>query len=233
MKLLPFSIFGRDVVAGVAAGDVLSALPFPAQLMHQVHGVEIVEVTGVGPEGAPEVSPEVSPEVGPEVEADALVTRARGVRLMVKTADCIPLVLADEEAGVVAAVHAGWRGLTADIVPLTVARLVSMGALAERLKVGVGPSLGVECSEFSDPFEEIPARYHWAVHVDKHVDLWAILERQLREAGIGEGQVEWMRVCTCCSLGASQVRGARAAEAWFSWRRDKTAARFGTWVELV
>ncbi len=206
MRFLPFSL-GAGVEAGVlqVERDVLEELPFQVQWLNQVHGTEILEIESMGP----------------ALTADAMVTRVPGVRLLIKTADCIPVVLADEEAGVVAAVHAGWRGLTADIVPLVVARMVELGAVAERLTVGIGPSLGVECSEFSDPRVEIPAKYHWAIRADKHVDLWAILERQLREAGVSEGRVEWMRVCTCCS------------PEWFSWRRDHDARRFGTWIELT
>lgn len=213
MKLLPFSHFGPSVEAGVlqVEKDVLDELPFPVQWLNQVHGTRIVEITSMG---APQ-------------EADAMVSRTPGVRLLIKTADCIPVVLADEEAGLVAAVHAGWRGLTADIVPLTIARLVAMGASVARLKVGVGPSLGVECAEFSDPLVEIPAQYHWAVHEKKLsertarvVDLWAILEQQLADAGVASDRVEWMRVCTCCS------------PEWFSWRRDKVMKRFGTFIGL-
>lgn len=206
MKLLPFSHFGPSVEAGVlqVQKDVLEDLPFPVQWLNQVHGTRIVEIASMG-----------EPQ-----EADAMVSRTPGVRLLIKTADCIPVVLADEEAGLVAAVHAGWRGLTADIVPLTIARLVEMGASPARLKVGVGPSLGVECAEFSDPLVEIPAQYHWAIQADRHVDLWAILERQLADAGVVSDRVEWMRVCTCCS------------PEWFSWRRDKVMKRFGTFIGL-
>lgn len=212
MRLLPFSIFGSSVEAGVAQGDVPEELPFPVQWLNQVHGTRILEIEAMG-----------EPQ-----EADAMVSRTPGVRLLIKTADCIPVVLADESAGVVAAVHAGWRGLTADIVPLVVARMVAMGAVAARLKVGVGPSLGVECAEFSDPQAEIPAKYHWAIRAERLsrrtacvVDLWAILERQLKEAGVADERVEWMRVCTCCSPD------------WFSWRRDRDARRFGTWIGLT
>lgn len=210
-KIHPFSSFSPFIQAGVYEGNVLEGLPFPAQLLKQVHGTEIVEVT----------------RMGEEVEGDALLTATPGVRLLIKTADCIPLVFADVEAGVIAAVHAGWRGLVADIVPKTIARLLGKGARAERLMVGVGPSLGVECAEFSTPFEEIPQVYHWAIRADTLgrrtacvVDLWAILERQLRESGVNADQVEWMRVCTACD------------PQWFSWRRDKTAARLGTFIEL-
>lgn len=195
-----FSIFGPQVKSGIFLGEGSSVV---GQKMNQVHGVSIVEIS----------------DYGPEPEADALVSRTPGVRLVVKTADCIPLVMADEEAGVVAAVHAGWRGLTADIIPLVLEKLVAMGASPERLKVGVGPSLGTECAVFSDPFVEIPEKYHWAIHGGR-VDLNGIARRQLEEAGILDENLEWLDICTACD------------SAWPSWRRDKMPGRFYTWVEL-
>lgn len=205
MHEFPFSIFGSRVRAGIFQGDVLAGLPYPAQLMNQVHGTRIARVSSYGE--AP--------------EADALVSRTPGIRLMVKTADCIPLVLADEEAGVIAAVHAGWRGLTADILPLTIARLLEMGAQAKRLKVAIGPSLGTECAVFSNPFVEIPEKYHWAIQEGGHVDLNGIAARQLQGAGIMQENLEWLKICTACN------------DEWFSWRRNKDARRFGTWIELL
>ncbi|QQR54654.1 polyphenol oxidase family protein [Candidatus Peregrinibacteria bacterium] len=203
-QIYPFSSFPKSVLAGVYNGDVLTSLPFPVQMLKQVHGTEIVEVKSVGP----------------EVEGDALFTRVPGVRLLIKSADCIPLVLADAEAGLVAGVHAGWRGLVAEIVPKTLERLAVEGAEMARLQIGIGPSLGVECARFTEPFKEIPEKYHWAIR-DGQVDLWAILERQLRDFGVDRNQVEWMKECTACH------------SKWFSWRRNADVMRFGSFIELV
>ncbi|MEK9159898.1 MAG: polyphenol oxidase family protein [Patescibacteria group bacterium] len=186
----------------LAAGILRGAATMPMQLMNQVHGTKIVEVFAYG--DAP--------------EADALVTRVPGLRIAVKTADCIPLIMADETAGIAAAVHAGWRGLTADIIPKVLARLVSLGADPARLKVLVGPSLGVECAEFSDPLREIPAKFHWAIR-ERRVNLNGIARRQLEEAGVQH--IEWKPLCTRCNT------------EWPSWRRDKTSERFFTWIELA
>lgn len=198
MKETLFTGFGGAVQAGIWRDEFAT----PVQLMNQVHGTGIVEVTSYGE----------------EPEADALVTRKKGLRIAVKTADCIPLVMADETAGVFAAVHAGWRGLTADIIPKTMVRLVEMGADLGRLNVAVGPSLGVECAEFSDPEREIPEKFHWAIE-GKRVDLNTIARRQLEEAGVKH--IEWVEICTRCDVG------------WPSWRRDKTAGRFWTYIELI
>ena len=199
MQEYAFSIFGPGVKAGIWNGE--GEPPFAVQRMNQVHGTALVEVSAYGA----------------EPEADALWTRTRGVRLAVKTADCIPLVFADEEAGVIAAVHAGWRGLTADIIPKTLAMLELD---ASRLKVGVGPSLGTECAEFTDPLAEIPAKFHWAVK-GKRVDLNGIARRQLVEAGVRAENIEWLQICTKCET------------TWPSWRRTQAAGRFLTWIELL
>ena len=189
---------------GVVRSDVRGGAPFPAQMMHQVHGNRIQWVD----------------DYVPLEEADALMTDKPGVTLMVKSADCIPLVFADEEVGLVAAVHAGWRGLTADIVPKTVEEMVGRGAKAERLKVLIGPSLGKECSDFSDPFAEIPASFHWAIEGNL-VDLNGICDRQLADAGLRPEHIHSMKICTRCD------------PSWFSFRRNQGSERFGTWVRLV
>ena len=203
-QIHPFSNFPSGFVAGVYEGDVLAELPFAAQKLIQVHGTQIVEVT----------------QMGEDLEGDALMTQTPNVRLLIKTADCIPLVLADPTTGWVAGIHAGWRGLTADIVPKTLLRLQEKGVKFPNLQVGIGPSLGLECAEFSDPLAEIPEAYHWAIREDRHVDLWGILEKQLKDAGLDFEKVEWMRVCTACD------------PRWFSWRRDKAKGRFGTYIEI-
>ena len=84
------------VATHLGADDLLSA--------HQVHGTTALAVDGPWPAG------------GPRPKADALVTATRGLALGVLTADCAPILLAEPRAGVVAAVHAGWRGALAGIV---------------------------------------------------------------------------------------------------------------------
>ena len=100
----------------------------------QVHGREVVTVEAPWPEAAPP-------------EADALVTRRPGLILGVLTADCVPVLLADPRAGVVAAVHAGWRGALSGVVEATVASMAGLGAAAERIEAAVGPAIGRESYE--------------------------------------------------------------------------------------
>ncbi len=199
-----FLTLGSSIRAGVFAGDVAQQAPWPAQMVKQVHGTSVVRVDSLGP----------------VLVGDALMTRSPGFRLLIKTADCLPIVLSDESTGWIAAVHAGWRGLTAGVLLQTLTALQKEGVLMEHLRVGVGPSLGLECAFFSKPYEEIPSIYHWAI-TDGRVDLWAIAEHQLLSAGVLADRVEWMRICTACS------------PEWFSWRRDHGPERFGTWIERL
>jgi YfiH family protein len=74
---------------------------------------------------------------------DALVTTSRGVALLALAADCVPLVIADSRAGVIAAVHCGWRGLGAGVVSATVSVMRGLGAMT--LEAVVGPAICAAC----------------------------------------------------------------------------------------
>ena len=85
--------------------------------------------------------------------ADAIVTATRGLTLGVLTADCAPVLLADPDAGVVAAAHAGWRGALEGIVEATIAAMVRLGARPERVRGAVGPCIGQPAYEVGWDFE--------------------------------------------------------------------------------
>ena len=80
-----------------------------------------------------------APGHGPR--ADALVTARRGLPLGIITADCTPVLLADAEAGVVGAVHAGWRGAVAGVLEATIDAMVSLGARVGDIAATIGPSI--------------------------------------------------------------------------------------------
>lgn len=73
--------------------------------------------------------------------ADALVTRMPGLAIGVSTADCGPLLLADAQAGVVGAAHAGWRGAFAGVIEATVAAMEQLGAARARIAAALGPTI--------------------------------------------------------------------------------------------
>nr|WP_046022831.1 peptidoglycan editing factor PgeF [Magnetospira sp. QH-2] len=95
--------------------------------VHQIHSARVVPVTG--------------PWSGPSPEADAMVTTEPGVALGILTADCAPVLLADGQARVIAAAHAGWRGAVGGVLDATVAAMVEQGAKASNIVAAVGPCI--------------------------------------------------------------------------------------------
>ncbi|HEX6249165.1 MAG TPA: polyphenol oxidase family protein [Nocardioidaceae bacterium] len=135
-----------DVVAyalargGEAAGDNPFELPAGARLpvvvrMRQVHGSDVHTVTRIWLEARHPEPPEV----------DGLVTDLPGVALLVRMADCVPVLLADPGRGVIGAAHAGRLGLAAGVVPATVSRMRELGA--ERVVAWIGPHVCGRCYE--------------------------------------------------------------------------------------
>ncbi len=89
---------------------------------------------------------------------DAVVTRTPGIAIGILTADCAPVLLADPEARVVGAAHAGWRGALAGVVQETVSAMVRIGARRQHITAAVGPAIAQPSYEvdppFADPFIE-------------------------------------------------------------------------------
>jgi YfiH family protein len=117
----------------VAANRVraMDALGFAADALvtaRQVHSAEVVIVEEPWPA-----------EARPQV--DALVTRTPGIVVGVLTADCAPVLLADADAGVVAAVHAGWRGAKDGVIDAAVAAMLDLGAGRCRMVAAIGPCI--------------------------------------------------------------------------------------------
>lgn len=86
-------------------------------------------------------------------KADALVTNRADILLGVKTADCAPILLADAQAGVVAAAHAGWRGALDGVLDDTVKKMITLGADPARIIAAIGPCIGPQSYEVSAGFE--------------------------------------------------------------------------------
>jgi hypothetical protein len=106
---------------------------------HQVHGNDVVVVDQPWKhEDRP--------------RADAMVTKRRGTALGILTADCAPVLFADDKAGIVAAAHAGWRGALTGVVEATIAAMLREGASLSRLKAVVGPCIGFASYEVGPEF---------------------------------------------------------------------------------
>lgn len=85
-------------------------------------------------------------------EADALVTARPGLVLGIVTADCAPILLADREAGVIGAAHAGWKGAFGGVAEATVAAMEALGARRERIAAAIGPCISQDSYEVDEGF---------------------------------------------------------------------------------
>ncbi|MFZ4485159.1 MAG: polyphenol oxidase family protein [Candidatus Nanopelagicales bacterium] len=150
---------------------------------------------------------------------DALVTDTRGVALLALSADCVPLVLADPRAGVIAAVHCGWRGLSAGVVAAAVTTMSELGAVV--IEAVVGPAICARCypvpaERTASLRQDLPAQISEVACIERSgtsfIDVRAGVSAQLAALGIGALQVE---VCTNESTDL------------FSYRRDTVTGRQG------
>lgn len=127
----PAAVPGASPVEGLLAVGAAFAEGGPVVGMNQVHGATVAVVDDAYD--------------GSEIVADALVTSRSDLTLLVRVADCVPLLLADVERGVTAAVHVGRAGLAAGVVPSAVAVLRSLGA--GQVEAWVGPHVCGRCYE--------------------------------------------------------------------------------------
>lgn len=80
-------------------------------------------------------------------EADGIVTNVKGLPLICFTADCVPILLCDPEAGIAGAIHCGWRSTVSDILGAAVAKMNKLGASSEKICAAIGPSIDMCCYE--------------------------------------------------------------------------------------
>lgn len=153
-------------------------------------------------------------------EGDALIAHSPGIIVGIRTADCVPILLADPSTGAIAAIHAGWRGTAAGIAASAVRSLVAEWQVDPgNLRAAIGPSIGSCCYEVGPEVARLfgigfGARASHPVHLD----LPAINEMQLRAAGVSN--IWKSGVCTFCATCATTGGGYR----FHSFRREREAA---------
>ena len=148
--------------------------------VRQVHSPDVVTVT------APIAEDE-------RPEADAMVTRTPGLILGILTADCVPVLFADREAGVIGAAHAGWKGAISGVTDRTIAAMEMLGATRAGIACAIGPCIGRTSYEvtldFAERFERDDAdnaRFFSAGRAGHcQFDIAAYVASRLQAAGIG------------------------------------------------
>lgn len=193
-----------------------SWLPGEPAWLEQVHGTEVLRL---GPEEHPLL------EAAPG-RADAATACATGQVLAVMTADCLPVVLADVQAGLLGVAHAGWRGLAAGVLENAVAAMAQQGADPSRMLAWVGPAIGPNAFEVGDDVRHA-MKYNetncFIARPDRAGKWWCDLPAlaRLRLRALGLPEVGVSGLCT--------VDDTR----FYSYRRDGITGRFATlaWLD--
>lgn len=159
----------RRAVAGVLPGAKLATV-------YQVHSPDAVAVTEPWPDAE-------------RPHADALVTATRGLLLGIVTADCAPVLLADREAGVIGAAHAGWKGAHGGVIESTVAAMERLGARRAGIAAAIGPCIAQASYEVDDGFRaRFPADAAGFFVTGRaghyQFDLEGFVDARLAEAGV-------------------------------------------------
>lgn len=171
----------------------------------QVHGAEVRVLTAAD-----------DPARVRAEDADALLSAVPATPIAVRVADCAPILLADPDTGAVGAVHAGWRGCVAEIVPRAVSLLAEhTGTKPARFVAAIGPHIRQAAFEVGEEVAEELERAAPSLDVvdrsgaKPHVDLGAIVRAQLVRAGLPSAHVEDVGGCTFAE-----------ADRFHSFRRD-------------
>lgn len=182
-------------------------LPSEPVWLEQVHGTAVVlaETAGCRP------------------VADACVSRRNGAVCVVMTADCLPLLLCDQDGSVVGAAHAGWRGLAAGVIEATVSAMVVPGA---RLLAWLGPAIGPQAFEVGAEVRAAFLRHDpaaaaaFTVAQDKYrADIYLLARQRLNALGIT--RIYGGNFCTYTDT-----------QRFFSYRRDGVTGRMGSFIWL-
>ena len=205
----PLSTRVRAFVTTRASGDPRALVPAEPAWLTQVHGTVVLDAA----------------TVRDRPEADASIARAPGVVCVVRAADCMPVLLADEGGTVVGAAHAGWRGLCAGVIEST---LDAMGSDPARVHAWLGPAIGPEVYEIGDEVREAylarDARAEVAFRATRPghwlLDLYAVARQRLAARGVRH--VHGGGFCTFSD-----------AARFPSFRRDRTTERMAALIWIV
>jgi YfiH family protein len=178
-------------------------LPTEPTWLTQVHGTRCVEAGSLTA----------------SAEADASFTRRSGVVCAVLTADCLPLLLCDAAGSVVAAVHAGWRGLSAGVIEASIAAMDVPGA---QLLAWLGPAIGPQYFEVGD---EVRAAF-----VSHDPQAAVAFRTHPERSGKCYGDLQQLAQLRLQALGVCRI--ASAAQ-FFSYRRDKVCGRMASLIWLA
>ena len=189
-----------------------ASLPEEPRWLKQVHGSRVVDAESVS--AAP--------------EADASTAREAGTVCAIMVADCLPVLVTDTEGNVVAAAHAGWRGLAGGVIDNTVAAMAARGADTRNLIAYIGPGIGPSAFEVGDDvYDAYTAGDSGAAAAFRRhaqgkwlADLPRLARRALERCGVA--RIHGGDLCTYTN-----------AQRFYSYRRERTTGRMGAFIWRV
>jgi YfiH family protein len=196
----------RNVACNLArAAAALQVAPTRLYFLTQVHGREARLIQG-----------DEDCEWVRQQPGDSVVSRRSDLACCVRVADCVPVLIADRRSGAAAAVHAGWRGVVAGVVPEAVAELGRQAGGELALVAAIGPHISRQAFEVSvevaSKLQAASSAQQVTLHPDgsrPHVDLGKIIRAQLRDAGVPHDAIDEVPGCT-----------QGQPDLFFSFRRD-------------
>lgn len=166
--------------------------PIEVALVTQVHGTGVLVV-------------DENYDLSNRPQADAMVTNRPGIALGILTADCVPVLFADAESGIIGAAHAGWKGAVGEIAARTVQAMTALGAERSRIVAAIGPAISAQNYEIGDDMAQT-IRSQWPEAASfiltegfrhPHFDVPGLVLAQTRALGLAA--VEQVGSCTYAS----------------------------------
>lgn len=183
---------------------LLSALGLanvPMATVQQVHGCEVALLRAEGEgEYSETAQAEIRDRFQGRTRADAIVSDVASAMLAIRIADCAPILLASDDGRIVAAIHAGWRGVVSGVVARSAAEINTLGITSDRIVAAIGPAIGVKYFEVG---AEVAREFHTAGlsaaidtigYAKPHINLVAAIKLQLRQCGVT--RVDGGSLCT-------------------------------------
>jgi YfiH family protein len=163
-------------------------------------------------------------------EGDAITTERPGLLLLMRFADCVPVLFFDPEHSAIAIAHAGWKGTLNGVVSEVVRTMErNFGTSPDKLKAGIGPSIGPDHYQIGSDVvvkakQSFPQQYEKIIIQESDqvkLDLWKANQIQLEKVGVKD--IEIANICTGCDL-----------QHWYSHRAEKgKTGRFGAVIGML
>jgi hypothetical protein len=150
-------------------------------------------------------------------DTDGVVTADKNIALIIRTADCVPIIFCDKDKGIIGISHQGWRGSLKRLPQKMISKMIEKGAQKETIKVIIGPAIGSCCYDINDDryysfleeFNGYSEKIFYTRKAKKHVSLSLLNYLLLIESGIDKKNIDFFPFCTSCDK-----------KRFFSYRRD-------------